>query len=357
VSAGPGDIIRDEIRALSAYHVPPAGDMVKLDAMENPYSLPQTLRREIGDAVANAALNRYPDPSAPALKARLRRVMEIPERYDIVLGNGSDELIQVITQCVARPGTVVLAPTPTFVMYSMYAVFCGMRYVSVPLNSDFSLPAADFLAAVAKYKPALVFLAYPNNPTGNLFPEDAIAEIIAAAPGLVVLDEAYHAFAGKSFLSRLAEFPNLVVMRTLSKLGLAGIRLGYAVGRPEWIRELDKVRGVYNVNVLTQLVAEKVLARHEVIEEQAQRIRAGRERLAGRLRMLPGVTPYPSDANFILARVPDAARVFEGLRRRGVLVKNFPGQPMLDPCLRMTVGTPEENEKLVSALAETLAGH
>ena len=357
MSAGPEGIVRDEIRALSAYHVPAADGMVKLDAMENPYTLPETLRREIGDAVANAALNRYPDPSAPALKARLRRVMEIPERCDIVLGNGSDELIQVITQCVARPGAAVLTPTPTFVMYGMYAVFCGMRYAGVPLKTDFSLDAGRFLAAIAEHKPALVFIAYPNNPTGNLFPEDAVAEIIAAAPGLVVLDEAYHLFAGKTFLPRLAEFPNLVVMRTLSKLGLAGIRLGYAVGRPEWIREFDKVRGVYNVNVLTQLVAEKVLARYEVIEEQAKNIRAGRERLAGGLRTLPGVIPYPSDANFILARVPDAARAFEGLTRRRVLVKNFPGHPMLGPCLRMTVGTPEENEKLVSALAETLAGH
>jgi len=356
VSAGPEEIIRDEIRALTAYHVPPADGMVKLDAMENPYGLPQALRRELGEAVAGAAINRYPDPAAPQLKARLRQVMAIPAQYDVLLGNGSDEIIHIITQCVARAGATVLAPAPTFVMYGMYALFCGLRYVRVPLNPDFSLDEQRFLDAMAEQRPALVFLSYPNNPTGNLFSDDAIARIIANAPGLVVIDEAYHAFAGRTFMTRLAEFPNLVVLRTVSKLGLAGIRLGYAVARPEWIREFDKVRGPYNVGVLTQVVADKVLARHDLLDVQAQEIKAGRARLAARLRELPDVTPFPSDANFILVRVPDAVRLFEGLRRRGVLVKNLHGShPLLDQCLRLTVGIPEENERLLSALVETLA--
>ena len=356
MSAGPEEIIRDEIRALTAYHVPPADGMVKLDAMENPYGLPQALRRELGEAVAGAAINRYPDPAAPQLKARLRQVMAIPAQYDVLLGNGSDEIIHIITQCVARAGATVLAPAPTFVMYGMYALFCGLRYVRVPLNPDFSLDEQRFLDAMAEQRPALVFLSYPNNPTGNLFSDDAIARIIANAPGLVVIDEAYHAFAGRTFMTRLAEFPNLVVLRTVSKLGLAGIRLGYAVARPEWIREFDKVRGPYNVGVLTQVVADKVLARHDLLDVQAQEIKAGRARLAARLRELPDVTPFPSDANFILVRVPDAVRLFEGLRRRGVLVKNLHGShPLLDQCLRLTVGIPEENERLLSALVETLA--
>ncbi len=356
MSAGPEDIIRDEIRALIAYHVPLADGMVKLDAMENPYGLPQALRRELGEAVAGAAINRYPDPAAPQLKARLRQVMAIPARYDVLLGNGSDEIIHIITQCVARPGATVLAPAPTFVMYGTYALFCGLRYVRVPLNPDFSLDVQRFLDAMAEQQPALVFLSYPNNPTGNLFSDDAIARIIANAPGLVVMDEAYHAFAGRTFMTRLAEFPNLVVLRTVSKLGLAGIRLGYAVARPEWIREFDKVRGPYNVGVLTQVVADKVLARHDVLDVQAQEIKAGRARLAARLRELPDVTAFPSDANFILVRVPDAVRLFEGLARRGVLVKNLHGShPLLEQCLRLTIGTPGENERLLSALVETLA--
>jgi histidinol-phosphate aminotransferase len=205
-------------------------------------------------------------------------------------------------------------------------------------------------------RPAVVFIAYPNNPSGNLFDEQAIADIIAAAPGLVVIDEAYHAFARKTFMARIAEFPNLIVMRTLSKLGLAGIRLGYAVGRPEWIREFDKVRSPYNVNSLTHAVAERVLAHHDVLDAQAKSIVAERQRLDAELRALPRVTVFPSDANFILVRVPDAAAVFEGMRRRGVLVKNLhTGAPLLDGCVRLTIGTPEENRRCLAAFSQSLA--
>src|SRR6266480_4102101 len=216
---------------MSAYTVVPAEGLVKLDAMENPYRLPETLRREIGEAVADAEINRYPDPTAPALVKRLREVMGICPEYDILLGNGSDEIIHIIAQSVARPGAVALAPRPSFVMFSVYAQLAGLRYVGVLLNPDFTLDPDVFLRALAEHRPAVVFIAYPNNPTGNLFSEEAIATIVAAAPGLVVIDEAYHAFGRRTFMARLAEFPNLVIMRTLSKLGLAGIRLGYAGGR------------------------------------------------------------------------------------------------------------------------------
>ena len=356
MSAGPEKVIRDEIRALSAYHVQSAQGMVKLDAMENPYRLPEALRREIGEAVADAEINRYPDPTAPALVQRLRKVMGIGAEYDVLLGNGSDEIIHIIVQSVARPGAVVLAPRPSFVMFSVYAQLAGLRYVGVLLNPDFSIDTPSFLRALAEHRPAVVFIAYPNNPTGNLFSEEVIGRIVAAAPGLVVIDEAYNAFARKTFMTRLAEFPNLVVMRTLSKLGLAGIRLGYAVGRPEWIREFDKVRPPYNVSTLTHVVAERILAHHEVLDAQARSINAERERLDGDLRKLPGVTVFPSDANFILVRVPDAARVFEGMRRRGVLVKNLhTGVPLLDHCVRLTIGTPEENRRCLAAFAQALA--
>jgi histidinol-phosphate aminotransferase len=358
VSAGPEKIIRDEIRALTAYHVQVAEGLVKLDAMENPYRLPEGLRREIGEAVANAEINRYPDPTAPALMKRLRNLLGIGSEYGILLGNGSDEIIHIIIQSVARPGAVVLAPRPSFVMFSQYAQFAGLRYVGVLLNADFTLDSGPFLRALAEHRPAVVFIAYPNNPSGNLFSEEAIAQIIVAAPGLVVIDEAYHAFARKTFMTRLAEFPNLVVMRTLSKLGLAGIRLGYAVGRPEWIREFDKVRPPYNVNTLTHLVAERVLAHPDVLDAQARSINAERERLDGELRKLPRVTVFPSQANFILVRVPDAPGVFEGMRRRGVLVKNLhTGVPLLDHCIRLTIGTPEENRRCLAAFAQALAEH
>ena len=341
---------------MTAYAVPSASGLVKLDAMENPHRLPEALRREIAEALAEAEFNRYPDPTAPALMKRLREVMGIGSGCGILLGNGSDEIIHIIIQTVAREGAVVLAPRPSFVMFGVYAKLAGLDYVGVPVNADFTLDTGAFLEAMARHRPGVAFIAYPNNPTGNLFSEDAIAEIIAAAPGLVVIDEAYHAFAGKTFMTRLAEFPNLVVMRTLSKLGLAGIRLGYAVGRPEWIREFDKVRPPYNVNVLTQLVAERVLAHHDVLELQARNISAEREKLAGELKKLADVTVFPSEANFILIRVPDAPKIFEGMRRRGVLVKNLHGgTPLLDHCLRLTIGTPEENRSCLGAFAQALA--
>ena len=351
----PGKVIRDDVRAMSAYHVSPAIGMVKLDAMENPYRLPEELRRELGALAAAAEINRYPDPAAPELKARLRGAMCIPNGHDILVGNGSDEIIQIVIQASARDGAVIMAPEPTFVMYRLSSAFSRVRYVGVPLEADFSLGLERFLAAMREHRPSVVFIACPNNPTGNLFPEDAVAAIISAAPGLVVVDEAYHVFAGATFMSRLPEFANLMVMRTASKLGLAGLRLGYAAARPEWIREFDKVRPPYNVGVLTQLVAESLLTHHGVLEEQAALVCAERERLAEVLAGIEGVRRFPSRANFILLRVPDAPRVFQGLLRRGVLVRSLHGShPLLEHCLRLTVGTPQENARLVEALKEAL---
>lgn len=355
VKLGPADLVREEILALKGYHVPPAAGMIKLDAMENPYRLPESLRREIGRVVAGLEVNRYPDPAAPELKARLRETFAIPAGCDVLIGNGSDEIIQIATHALARPNAVVLAPEPSFVMYRLYALVARMRYIGVPLNADFTLDVARFIDAIAENRPALIFLAYPNNPTGNLFPEEAIAKIIEAAPGLVVIDEAYHVFAGKTFMTRLREFPNLMVMRTVSKLGLAGIRLGYAAARPEWLSELDKVRPPYNVSVLTQFVAERLLAHIDALHAQAEHIKADRARLAERLRSLKGVEIFPSHANFVLVRVPDADRVHGHLKARNILVRNFHGShPLLANCVRITVGTPVENESMLAALAECL---
>lgn len=349
------DLVREEVLALSAYHVGDAAGLVKLDAMENPYALPQQLRREIAELVAGAAFNRYPNPQAPELKARLRRTMEIPEAFDILLGNGSDEIIQIVVQALARPGAVLLAPEPTFVMYRLYALVNRMRFAGVPLEADFRLDCARMLGAIEEHRPALVFIAYPNNPTGNLFAEADLLRVLEAAPGLVVLDEAYHAFAQKSFLPHLAGHPNLVVMRTLSKIGMAGLRLGYAAGSPAWMHEFDKVRPPYNVNLLTQLVAERLLAHAGLLAEQAAAIRAERGRLEAEFGRLRGVTVFPSDANFLLVRVADADGVFAGMKACGVLVKNFHGShPMLAQCLRITVGTAEENTQCLAALAASL---
>jgi histidinol-phosphate aminotransferase len=350
----PEDLVRPEILALKAYHVSPAEGMVKLDAMENPYGLPPALRRELAEVLSRVDLNRYPDPAAPMLRELIRRKMGVPEGMEVLLGNGSDDLIQIVSLSLARPGAVMMYPGPTFVMYAMNATFFGLRAVAVGLRDDFSLDTPAFLQAMREHNPALVYLAYPNNPTGVLYPEKDVLEIIQACEGLVVLDEAYHVFAQKTFMSRLTEFPNLVVMRTVSKLGLAGIRLGYLAARPEWVEQFDKVRQVYNVNVLTQAAAQFVLERLEVLEEQAARIRAERAKLGEALTRLTGVTVFPSEANFFLIRVPDADRAFDALKRQGVLVRNL-NSPALKNCLRITVGTPDENRILITALREALS--
>jgi histidinol-phosphate aminotransferase len=206
--------------------------------------------------------------------------------------------------------------------------------------------------SIARERPALVYLAYPNNPTGNLFETTAVERVLRAVPGLVVVDEAYHAFAGASFLPRLAEFPNLLVLRTVSKIGMAGLRLGYAAAAPEWIVEFDKVRQPYNLNAMTQAVAPVLLAERDLLSGWAAKLKAERARLEAALAGITGVTVFPTRTNFVLVRVPDAPRWFEALRSAGILVKNRHGvHPLLDHCLRITVGAPDENDALLAALA------
>ena len=355
IAVTPERLLRQEVLALHAYHVPPSTDMVKLDAMENPYALPPQLRDEIARLTAGAAINRYPDASAHGLKEKIRAVTGLPQGMEVLLGNGSDEIIQLLALAVAKPGATLLGVEPSFVMYKMIAAFTGMNYVGVPLTENFALDLPSMLTAIQRHQPALVFLAYPNNPTGNLFDAEAIAQIIEAAPGLVVVDEAYYAFADDSFIPRLGKYSNLLVMRTFSKLGMAGLRLGFLAGRKAWLEQLEKLRLPYNVGVLTQLVAEKLLQHHDVLLQQAEQIKQDRTWLYERLVGTVDVRAYPSEANFILFHVAHATKVFEGLKQRGVLIKNMSAaHTALTDCLRVTVGTPEENERFVAALQESI---
>lgn len=344
--------IRPKIRALTAYPVAKATGMIKLDAMENPYGLSGEARAEIAAAVANARINRYPDGGGEEVKAALRRSLALPDDVALVLGNGSDEILQMLTAAVAKPGAVVLAPDPSFVLYRTLADLANLRFAGVPLRTDLTLDVDAMLAAIAKERPALVWLAYPNNPTGTLFAERDIERMLEAAPGVVAVDEAYYAFSDASFLSRVLEFPNLVVVRTLSKVGMAGVRLGYAAAHPAWIAELDKVRPPYNVNTLTQAVVPVLLRHSALLAEQASAVRRERARMAGALAALRRVTVFPSHANFLLIRVPDAPAWFATLREAGILVKNVDGwHPLLAGCLRITIGTPAENNAVLDALS------
>ncbi len=351
------NIIRPEIRSLSAYHVPDSAGFVKLDAMENPYTLSDELKQQLAQRLSEVAMNRYPVPSYTALKQAICGKLGVPAGYEVVLGNGSDELIAMISVACAKPGAKVLAPLPGFVMYAISARFAGLEFVGVPLAADLSLDKEAMLAAIAEHRPAIVYLAYPNNPTGNLFDKGAMLEIIAAVgdTGMVVVDEAYQPFAQDSFMPLLPQFDNLLVMRTVSKLGLAGIRLGYMSGSAALMAEFEKVRPPYNINVLTQAAAEFVLQHVDVLDAQAAQLREQRGKLATALAALPKVKVFPSAANFLLIRVENAEQVFAKLLEHKILVKNVGKMhSLLENCLRVTVSTPEENAALLDALAASL---
>jgi len=348
-------LIRPEIRELSAYHVADAGGLIKLDAMENPFPWPGVLVEEWLEMLRGAELNRYPDGAARRAVTALREFVDVPRDMAVLPGNGSDELIQILQLALFGPARKLLAPVPSFVMYELIARYTGLGYIGVPLTDEFELDLPAMLEAIEREQPVLVFLASPNNPTGNLFDAGAVEQVIRAAPGLVVVDEAYQPFSGASFLDRLGEFDNLLVMRTLSKLGLAGLRFGALIGHPAWIAELDKLRLPYNINTLTQLSVEFALAHRDAIDRQLDLLRTERERLYRGLLELDGVRAWASRTNFILFRVTDARRVHRALRDAGVLVKDL-GQAAgpLAQCLRVTVGTPAENDAFLTALKRLL---
>ena len=348
-------VLRADVQGMHGYAVQPSAGFVKVDTMENPFRLPADLRRQLGERLADVALNRYPAERGDVLRAELAKHARMPEGCDIMLGNGSDELISLLTLAADVPGNVVMAPLPGFVMYELAARLQGLQFVGVPLTPDFELDGPAMLAAVREHRPALLYIAYPNNPTANLWDDDVVDAIIEAAPGLVVIDEAYQPFAARDSLERLRRHEHVLLMRTMSKFGLAGVRIGYLMGRKPLIAEIDKLRPPFNISVLNCEAALFALEHADEYAKQAATIRAEREKLFAAIARLPGVHAFPSEANMILARVPDAKRVFEGMRARGVLVKNVSGlHPLLADCIRITIGTPEENPQTLAALRGAL---
>jgi histidinol-phosphate aminotransferase len=350
--------IRQDVQSMHAYAIQESAGMVKLDAMENPHRLPADLQKALGERLGALALNRYPGERVNDLRHALASYAGMPEGFDIMLGNGSDELISLLAMACDVPGSSILSPLPGFVMYSMSAQLQGLAFHGVPLTADFELDEAAMLAAIDQHKPSIVYLAYPNNPTGNLWSDDTIEKIVlaqGAQGGLVVMDEAYQPFASRSYAGRITRHSHVLLMRTLSKFGLAGVRLGYMVGPKALVAEIDKVRPPYNISVLNTECALFALEHAEVFAAQAQDLRQERTRLLQALTALPGVQPFPSEANMILARVPDAAKTFDGLKVQGVLIKNISKMhPLLANCLRLTVGTAEENDQLLAALKASL---
>ena len=352
-------VIRPDILAQTAYPVAdmPA-DFIKLDAMEAPFPFPEALRAELAAELAAAPINRYPNVAASPLPALLRSTFAIPEAAQIVLGNGSDEIIQFITLLVAQANASVLALEPSFVMYRRNAELFGVNYIGVPLNPDFTLNLEATLKAIEQHKPALIFLSYPNNPTGVPFSREAVEAIIQAATGLVVIDEAYGAFSNDSFIAQAGQPENLVVMRTLSKIGFAGLRVGYAAGSPVVMNELAKIVPPYNMNQLSLAAAAFALRHAEAFMQNIETLKNERARVANALAALEDVRVFPSEANFVTARLPNAQQAFNTLQNNKILVKNLHGtHPLLQNCLRLTIGTPEENDQVLRVLENVIAEH
>ncbi len=347
-------VIRQDVRSMHAYAIQDSAGLVKLDAMENPFRLPEALQKALGERLGRVAINRYPTRCIADVIAALSSYVELPPGCKLMLGNGSDELISLLALACDIPGAAILAPLPGFVMYEMSARLQGLMFVGVPLTASFELDSEAMLAAIESHRPALTYIAYPNNPTANLFDEQAVGRIVAAVgaqDGLVVFDEAYQPFSSRSWMPKVGTLPHVLVLRTLSKFGLAGVRLGYLAGPAALIDEIDKVRPPYNIGALNAEATLFALEHADEFARQAAVLREERARLQRELAALPRVTAFPSEANMILVRVPGAAAVFAAMKAGGVLVKNVEGlHPLLAGCLRLTVGTPEENALMIDAL-------
>ena len=351
-------IIRQDVQSMHGYAIQASTGLVKLDAMENPFRLPAAMQSELGERLGRVAINRYPSTCVAEVISALTAFVKPPPSAKLMLGNGSDELISLLALAADVPGNTVLAPLPGFVMYEMSAKLQGLKFVGVPLSAEFELDEPAMLAAIAQHRPAITYIAYPNNPTANLFNDAAIDRIVAAVgeqQGLVVFDEAYQPFASRTWMQRMGAYEHVLVMRTLSKFGLAGVRLGYLAGAAALIDQIDKVRPPYNISALNAEATLFALEHAGEFAQQAATLREERTRLQRALAQTPGVRAFPSEANMILVRVPDAKLAFEGMKQRGVLVKNISSlHPLLANCLRLTVGTPEENVLMIDALKASL---
>lgn len=363
--------VPEALRGATAYHVPqPPIVRAKLDANELPFALPAELRQRLGAALAEVALERYPDPNARELRALVASQLGV-SGDQIVFGNGSDESIAMVVDAFAAPRTAhvhggggerpaaILYPTPTFVYYRLAAIGRGVEPIEVPLDARFEMDEAAISRAIEEHRPSVVFLALPNNPTGTLWRMDFAVELAARHRDIaIVSDEAYFAYCGKTSLPHLANHPNLIVMRTLSKVGMAGVRVGFTVSSPAIAHLLEKVRPPYNVSSLDQRAAVFLLSEaREWCAARAADVIAERPKLAAALSALPGVTAFATEANLVLVRfgAGRATTIWKALADRGLLVRNFDRPGPLEGCLRITVGTPEENAALLEALSALCA--
>lgn len=343
--------LRSDIKNINAYHVPDSKNLLKLDAMESPFGVPIDLKKDFLDYINKAEVNRYPDATSTQLKDTLRNLMDVPKEFEILLGNGSDELIQLLA-LACNEGDLIMSFEPSFVMYEMVSKYAHLKYHGIKLDSNFDINLSETISAINSKNPKLIFIAYPNNPTGNAFDYDAILEIIGSTDALVVLDEAYYAYSDRSFLSEISNFSNLLVLRTISKIGFAGLRLGLLIGSKETITQLNKLRLPYNINVLTQASANFLLRDKQGILKNAKILIDERQRLFEVLSSFSQLKVYPSQTNFLLLQCDDAQTLHSSLIEKGILIKGFSNDSELSEFLRISVSEPSENNILIEALRD-----
>ncbi len=347
------EFVREAVRVLPGYQAPATGSArVKLDQNESPFDLPEDLKEEVLRRLRSKPWNRYPVYENPALRQKLAAWLGVDDDA-LLLGHGSNQILYALATAILRPGDRLVLSPPTFSLFELVGRIFEARIRAVPQERDFRF-SADALAKAAS-SARLTLLCSPNNPTGAVLDLDDLDRILGMAGGVVLWDEAYHEFWGKTALPLLARHPNLLILRTFSKAyGLAGVRLGYLVGNPDLVAEIRKVNLPYNIDALSETVLEVVLEQPGYAKERVRGIVAERERLQDELQRMPGVSVYPSQANFLLLRFADGERVYRELLSEGVFVRSFLHSPGLEGCLRVTVGTREENQVFLDVLAEIL---
>ncbi|AXE61610.1 histidinol-phosphate transaminase [Candidatus Thioglobus sp. NP1] len=343
--------LRTDIRDIKAYNVPSSKNMLKLDAMESPFGIPENLQPDFLDCLKRAQVNRYPDANAEELNTTIRSLMDIPNDLGVLLGNGSDELIQLLAMA-CNSGDLIMSFEPSFVMYEMISKFTHLNYEGISLNENFEIDLDITVKSITSKKPKLIFIAYPNNPTGNSFDNEVIKEIIKSTDALVVLDEAYYAYSEKSFIDEISNFPNLIVLRTISKIGFAGLRLGILVGSQGTIEQLNKLRLPYNINILTQASANFLLKEKKNIHNNAKTIIDERGRVFKELSLISQLTVFPSQANFILVKADNINSLNEFLKSHGILVKSFKDGSKLKNFLRITISKLQENNTFLNCIKD-----
>ncbi|MCY3773284.1 MAG: histidinol-phosphate transaminase [Gemmatimonadetes bacterium] len=348
--------VKAAVRAMSGYTLVQPDCPVKLNQNECPFDVPEDLKREIVDEALAYNWGRYPGFVPRETRTAIGKRHELGPEH-ILIGNGSNELIQALFQATVVQGGQVVLPAPTFTLYALMGRVAGAEIRTVYLDRDLTFDVERLVEESAHPGVRLVVLCSPNNPTGSMISMEDTARIVEATRGLVVVDEAYFEFGGVSCIELLGRHPNLVITRTFSKaLGAAGLRLGYLVADPSLAREIEKVKLPYNVNAISLIAAKRLIGQEALIEERAALIRSERRRVFEGLRDLPGIRPFPSHANFVLFESErPVSEIFQGLIERGVLIRDVSRYPLLERCMRVTIGLPEENDAFLAALKEVLA--